>query len=275
MEKPYVISAELELRNPRVTPLIKTGSLDAVRESLNTDLRAMGKNATWVNAADIQQGVRGLVRESKLPVLSLDDRYLQMADARLGISRGISESLQDAGYAPRAGYVELEKQFNAASKLGSEVQLVDDVVFSGDMLLWVAEQLKQRDIRVGRVVCGIAIGEGVEKLEAAGIPIDSVVSFDEVEDEICERDFFIVPGSGRRIASTKQNALYFDTANGKPEQWASLPQNATQDFFLASLERSRQLIRPGTQIEQIGNFKGFAPQGDALSTIETRIQEEM
>ncbi len=275
MEKPYVISAELELRNSRVTPLIRTESVDLLRDSLTTDLQTMGKNTLWVDANNLQQGINRLIKQSKLPVLSLDDRYtVAVPDGRLGISRGVDESLNDIGYVPRAGYVELERQFNTAQKLGNEVQIVDDVLFSGEMMLWIDKQLKQRDMRIGRVVCGIAIGEGVERLESQGISVDSVSYFADVEDEICERDFFIVPGSGRRIASTQQNALYFDTANANPTKWASIPKLSAQRFFNSSLERSRQLIRPGTQMQQIGSFTGFNLTGDATTVIEARIQEE-
>lgn len=275
MEKPYVISAELELCNPRVTPLIRTETLDTVRQSLDSDLRAMGKNTVWVDANDIQAGISQLTKQSKLPILSLDDRYTPIADGRLGVSRGIDQDLNDSGYVPRVGYVALQKQLDAASRLGPEIQLVDDVVFSGEMMLWIAEQLNRRDMRIGRVVCGIAIGEGGSLLEASGIELDSVVSFSDVEDEICERDFFIVPGSGRRMATQQQNALYFDTTNGRPSAWASLPQANAQDFLLSSLERSKQLIRPSTQIEQLGKFAGFAASGDAINSIENRISEEI
>ena len=275
MEKPYVISAELGLYNPRVTPLIREETLEKVRESLDADLRAMGKNTIWMAAGDIQRGINSLVKQSKLPVLSLDDRYVSKPDGRLGISRGVDESLNGADYVPRARYPELEKQFDLAAELGNEVQLVDDVLFSGDMMLWVTEQLKRRNIRVGRVVCGIAIDEGLNKLDEAGMTVDAVSSFSDVEDEICERDFFIVPGSGRRIASQNENVLYFDDWYGKPTEWASIPEEKAQRFFVTSLERSRQLIRSGTQMLQIGKFKGFDSDGDALESIENRILGEL
>lgn len=275
MEKPYVISAELELRNPRVTPLIKTEQLDMVRSSLDADLRAMGKNTLWVEANTIRSGIDRATKQSKLPLLSLDDRYASSADGRLGISRGVDARLDDNGYVARTRYRALEKQFATASTLGTEVQLVDDVIFSGDMLLWVAEQLKQRGVRIGRVVCGIAIKEGAERLEQAGIPVDATVCFDEVEDELCERDFFVIPGSGRRRTDTGQSVLYFDTTNGKPEKWASLSKEAAPSFCVASLERSRQLIREGTDMRQIGSFVGIDTAGDAIATIENRMMEEL
>jgi len=275
MEKPYVISAELDLQSRAGDSLINTNKLEFVRESLDADLRAAGKNTIWIGSDEIVGGINKHLHASNLPIISLDDRYLKTADGRLGISRSIAANLEALGYAPRRQYPVLNEQFDAIAALGGEVQLVDDVIFSGDMMAWVANELVQRNVKVGRVVCGVAIGEGIQRLQNIGIECSPVVSFDDVEDEICERDFFVVRGSGRRIQELDANALYFDAKNGKPEQWASLPASMVNIFCRQSLERSLALIRPDVTMSQTGSFLGYKNNRTVQESIKLRLQEEL
>jgi len=274
MEKPYVISAELDISVAQNESTIYTQKLERARESLDSDLRGLGKNTQWVDSQLLQKGIVEELKASKLPVISLDERYVTASDGRLGISRGVTTSLEDCGYVPRREYPQINQQFDAIAARGGEVQLVDDVVFSGDMMMWVIDELKKRNIKVGRVVCGVAIGEGIDQLTQAGVDVAPVVTFDDVNDEICERDFFVVSGSGRRIQDANKNALYFDAKYGKPEQWASLPKETSDEFCLRSLERSLELVRPDVTFEQTGSFLGYQEDLSVRKAIQQRIREE-
>ena len=272
MEKPYVISAELDLID---LPFIKNNQIDAFRQSLDDDLRIAGKNTLWVPAATLRRGLNQRIAATNLPVVSLDDRYVTSADGKIGLSRGIDEQLNDAGYVPRVGYDDLSKQLDAVATLGREVALADDVVYSGEMIAWLADELQQRDVAVRAVIAGIAIREGIEKLETYAIDVDAVTSFDDVEDELCERDFAVVPGSGRRIANLGANALYFCTRFGKPSQWASIPTENSPQFAQASYLRSAELLEPNTPLRTIGSFYGIDDTDDtarSLTTIANQLE---
>ena len=273
MEKPYVISAELDLATADLEQIVKRDSIEGFRESLDADLRAMGKETLWVPSNPIRTGLQKAITRTNLPVLSLDDRYVSSADQYLGISRGIDPLLNDEGYVARCGYPTIENQLRRTYKLGGEVMLVDDVLFSGEMVAWLADALKPYGVKIGAVVVGIAIAEGIEKLEAEGIEVCALSVFDEVEDEICERDFAIVPGSGRRIDALAVNSLYFDTQNGRPEKWASITPDAANTFCVNSLCRSMGLLQPDVSMQTLGKFFGYGPEGNAIDQIARRMEK--
>lgn len=271
MKKPYVISAELDLANPDI---VNPAAIDDFRESLDTDLSSIGKDTLWIPSSTIQNGLQRILDKTNLPVVSLDDRYVADATRYVGISRCVDEQLNDSGYAPRVGYRSIAEQLEQVSALGQEIVIADDVVFSGEMIGWLADELKAQGVRISGVACGIAIREGAEKLALDGIDVDSVLTLDDVEDEICERDFAVVPGSGRRVSTLSANALYFDDLNGKPEQWASLPHENIEAFCISSIERSIRLLQPETPMQAVGNFVGYGQTDTAQERLLTRIGDE-
>lgn len=274
MKKPYVISAELDLASSTIDGIIQNNQLDRFRESLDADLRNCDKQTEWVSSGQLRTGIEKLTAAARLPVVSLDDRYLRTADTYLGISRGIDLGLNDAGYTARFGYPDIEKQLDSIIKVGTEVVLADDVLFSGDMALNIANALAMRKVKVRGFLCGIAIREGVDKLAAENIDVSCVREFDDVEDEICERDFALIHGSGRKLANVDAQALYFDSLYGKPEAWASIPQSKIGDFCVKSLQRNLKLLNPDVPIEAIGTFVGYEQAGTALQVLRNRIGAE-
>ncbi|NCU38162.1 hypothetical protein EOL96_03865 [Candidatus Saccharibacteria bacterium] len=273
MGNPYVISAELGLTSANLEEVIKTEKIEVFRESLDTDLRAMGKATLWVPSHVIQKGLEQAIAKTSLPVVSLDNRYVTSATQYLGISRGVDTLLNDNSYVSRQGYPYIKEQLRRIPALGNEVLLVDDVLFSGGMVAWLADSLKPYGVKIGGVVVGIAIQEGIDKLASIGIEVDASEVFTEVEDEICERDFAVVPGSGRRIEALAANALYFDTKNGKPDKWASLPKEDTQLFCINSLIRSMNLLQRGVSMQTIGRFLGYGSSGEGINQLAKRLEE--
>ena len=268
---PYVISAELEFVRPG---LARPEAVEGFRETLDTDLRGMGKDTLWVDAALLRNGLRDLCQRTSLPVVSLDDRYIEQGDAEefLGISRAIQPDFSDAGYDARLGYLPLSKQFDNIGRRfsGQSVVLADDVVFSGEMIGFVKDELERRGVGVTAVACGLIIGEGAEKLSALGVDVESVMSIDDVDDEICERDFTLSVGSGRKIAGAESNALYFDGRFGRPGSWASIPEAAIGDFCASSLLRNRRLLPADAPA---AGFAGY-PAGTNGELIEWRLALE-
>jgi hypothetical protein len=307
MGNPYVISAELDLADPKLDRILISERIDDFRSSLDAELRGMGKEVVWVPSNTIKSFLDSAIAKTSLPVLSLDDRYVTNADQYIGISRGVKDQTryeygppiyEDVGYVSREGYQDIKTQLNCVTWLGDEIVLADDVIFSGEMIVWLTDELAQKGIKVQRVLCGISTQEGIDKLSERGIAVDAGVVFDELEDEICERDFTIVPGSGRRIddptdpmltdwdgwdgkspfTSLPGNVLYFDSKFGMPEQWASIPKQYEDDFCVNSLERTMKLLRPALPMRSLGNFVGFNywRQGEYLSVVQylRRVLEE-
>ncbi len=282
--KPYVISAELDLRDVSANQIVKEGQIDSFRESLDRDLRNMGKETYWVSSGVMQRELGRLAATSPLPLISLDDRYLQ-SGYRIGLSRGSRYDenglLVDAGYVSRVGYAGLDTQIDqVASRIGKkEVALADDVVFSGEMVERLALELLRRGISLKEVICGIGIGEGVERLTNLGIEVRAGQVFDTVEDELCERDFTLTRGSGRRLIPTSPSypqgasLLYFDPRFGRPAQWASVPETNTQDFWRNSLVRNRDLLQSDVAMQTIGRVVGFSPDGTIGEAVSTALEE--
>lgn len=273
MEKPYIISGEFDLSNTPQQTIIRSEKLAGTRRSLTEELQGMGKNVTWIEAAAIADGINAKKLESTLPTISLEEIYTTAPDGRLGISRGTDSTFSDTEYQSRAGYDTTTEQLDQIASLGREVQLVDDVVFSGEMMTWVIEELGRRRTLVSRVIAGIAIKEGIERLNAIDVPVEAVFTFDDVEDEICERDLFLSRGSGRRLNEGQGSALYFDDIYGKPTTWASIPEEYQQSFCLNSLERSLQLLQPGVPMSAIGQFLGYSPDDTAQESVRKRLTE--
>ena len=273
MGNPYVISAELDLSTAYLGQIIEQDRVEGFRESLDADLRAMGKETLWVPASTIQSGIEKSMAKTNLPLVSLDQRYVSTADQFLGISRGIDPLLNDDGYVPRNGYPSIDQQLRKVPYLGNEVMLIDDVLFSGEMVAWLSDSLKPYGVKIGALVVGIAIQEGIDKLALEGIDVEAGEVFNEVEDEICERDFAVVPGSGRRIDALAANALYFDSDNGKPERWASISPESVKSFCLDSIKRSIDLLKPGISMQGLGAFLGYGTVGAADTQLARRLGE--
>ncbi len=233
----------------------------------------MNKDVILVPSNQLADGIRVRQLQASLPVVSLDSTYTTDADLQIGISRAITPTMNDALYSARAGFDSISNQLDRIAELGSEVQIMDDVVFSGEMMLWLSEQLAARSVKIGRVVCGIAIGEGITTLSNAGIDIDPVLTFDEVDDELCERDLFLSPGSGRRVPAVGANALYFDTKYGRPEQWASIPPDNAESFYRNCLERSLTILRPSIPLSAMGQFIGYRGDLTVEEAIKVRLSE--
>ena len=262
-KKLYVISEELDQSDPDI---VNMSTLDGWREKLDTSLKNIGKDTLWVPSSKIKEGMLERLNNTGLPTVSLDDRYVKGEnDFRyLGVSRGVGNE-----YMARVGYPPIKEQLGRIANLG-EVVIADDVVFSGDMMEWLAGELKKRGTTIAGVICGIAIGEGAEKLEAAGIGVDPVLIFGEVDDELCERDLAVVPGSGRRMSG--ENVLYFDPDKGDPAKWASIPALYVREFGAKAYRLSAELLKPGVRLgdEGIGSFTGLPAQGLAVPALLER-----
>jgi len=176
--------------------------------------------------------MKELIRQTGLPVVSMDQVYIRTNPA-IEVSRIVDDSLNDCGIAPRFGAPSLSEQLLRVKDRFKEVVLVDDVIFSGKVISKILLSLERLGVKVPVVVAGITIGEGARTLkEKTKAELLTVRYYQEVIDEVCERDFYPgVPLSGRFLLTqdVERGAPYL-LPFGNPRKWASIPREAEQEF---------------------------------------------
>lgn len=179
--------------------------------------------------------------------VALDRAYVGDDFARhFEVTRAVNANFDSMGTMPRPHTPSIPEQLDyIVANSGKEITLVDDVIFSGDAIVEVADLLADRGARVSVVLAAVAIGEGRRKIEATGIEVVSVADYEDVKDEICERDFMAgVPFSGRTVYhddGSHISAPYF-APFGLPEKWASIDEpDAARKLSLYCIDKSIEL----------------------------------
>lgn len=207
-------------------------------------------NADRVSATELRGGMRKLIRQAKLPAVSMDRVYVQTTPG-IQVARIVDDNLNDCGIGLRFGELSIQEQLlNIKSKFKEIVLLVDDVLFSGKVMVEIIESLEKMGVKVPLVVVGIAIGEGEKRVkDRTKSKVFSVRYYKEVIDEICERDFYPgVPLSGRLVSGTKfETGAPYLLPFGKPHEWASIPREKEKEFSVFCL---RQTIKLWKAIEK-------------------------
>ncbi len=251
--KPYVMSEDLgilmkgweEVTGNKVPPVSYFASLtDKLRHDIECSI---DEKVVVVSSSELTEGLTEEVSKDKNPIVSLDRAYVDNALSsivgNIDSTRGVNEKLEKLGeLIPRPGYLPLDLQYEELrSDKVSPITLVDDVIYDGDTALGISERLAKVNRPVERVIAGIAIGDGVKKLEKAGIEVVCVRFFSDVIDEVCERDFFAgATMSGRTVIhedGSTWSVPYFSPF-GKPEEWASIPLQSAERFSQYCLENS-------------------------------------
>ncbi len=242
----YVLSEDLHLLLDRwsMARFDKVFSLpyDEIRAKLTQILTFNNHKVVRVSADQMHEGMAALLEHEQRPVISVDPVYWP-TDRMLQITRCVHyETLENIdGFYARFGFPDpvdqvsdlvstLHKHFNG---LSAEVVLVDDVVFSGKVVVAVIQRLAEEGIRVVRVVCGIAVVEPTQSdpfamCQKLGAVLHAAFTFGaegtpKAVDEVCERDFFVFcPMSGRSLYSEESNQGYpYIEPFGLAHSWAS------------------------------------------------------
>jgi len=140
-----------------------------------------------------------------------------------------------------------------SKRIGCEdINLLDDVIFEGKTMAIIIETFKKQGINVQTVIAGIAIKEGIILLEENGVSVDALLTYDQVVDEICERDFVVgSPLSGRTLnIKGKIFGAPYLYPFGKPIEWASIPKNKAIEFSLFCLSQSLKMWGNAERISQ-------------------------
>ncbi|MBI5793950.1 hypothetical protein HZA87_02580 [Candidatus Uhrbacteria bacterium] len=244
----YVVSQDLRLLLDRWT-LARFGRTIAlpyeqIRTRLAEILAFADHDVVMITEEAMSGAIADRLRDDPRPIVSVDPVY-RPGDFMVHVTRCVRDDHTDVpGLHPRPGYADLEAQFGTlASALGVNgievpVTLVDDVVYSGDVVKFLITSLRPHGIRVERVVCGIAVVQNEEKdpfklcrgLDAELLAGFVFGTFDtpKAVDEICERDFFVfVPMCGRSAVSNEVNLGYpYIEPFGDAYNWASFEEHA-------------------------------------------------
>ena len=207
---------------------------------------------------ELASGLQNLVsKHQRGDTVALDRAYVgDTVKRQLEVTRAVNTSLESIGTRPRPHTPPITEQLDhLTANSHTELTLIDDVVFSGDAIIEVADWLRGRGAHVSTVLAAISISEGRQKIEKAGIEVISVVEYKEVKDEICERDFLAgVPLSGRTVYREDggyYSAPYF-APFGSPERWASIEDaKAARKLSRYCIESSVELWQRVEQLNRI------------------------
>lgn len=209
---------------------------------------ATGVDVEVVDHAELKYGLEILASRSSYPVISLDRAYLNGSPNVVGhidMTRAVDPKLNDIGLYHRPGTPSLHEQLEQLrASEPSPIVLVDDVIFTGEGIVELAQRLEHIGRPVVGAIAGIGIRKGIETIETAGIEVTCVRPYDFVTDEVCQRDFLAAtPYSGRTVVDkngdyhTLWSAPYFRPF-GDPERWASIPSDRVKGFSRFCLEHS-------------------------------------
>ena len=262
--KPYVVSADSRgllknwARENQLT-LPNDAYFEGMLKDLEVTLRQYFAEVDIVSEEFLRQGLNGFIKSSPVPVVSLDRAYINPKQSNLvgflDATRTVDSNLGNTGLGSRALEITLERQIGqlAARQSGKAIALADDVIFEGKTMLQLVQKLRSKGVAVDAILAGIAIKEGKELLEQNGVRVDSLVVYDQVIDEICERDFVVgSPYSGRSVVNGKgviEGAPYLYPF-GKPVEWASIPPEEAINFSLFALYQSLQLWMKTEQLSR-------------------------
>lgn len=248
--KPYVVSGDLVLilqkwADAKGFALPNSAFFAELRRAFNAYMSTLFPAYEFVPEDELKSGIIQLVNTSRVPTVTLDSVYFRPDyAATLDITRYVDENLNSKGLGRRPGSPPLSQQFRKLREAGvREARLVDDVIFTGDQTERVIGVLARSGIVVSSVCVGIAIQEGVERLEKIGVRVDAVRTYKEVIDEVCERDFYPgVPYCGRTQDFALNLGVPYILPFGKPSTWASIPEERQEEFSRFCMQQTAELF---------------------------------
>jgi len=215
-----------------------------LRSEMRQQLLSIFPQVEMLTEDEIRVPLMRLARGTRLPIVSLDQTYCP-SEHMLQLTRASKLDKTNAGMTHRSGSDTIEQQVRTMAKsVQGDVVLVDDVIFSGDM---IAERifplLLQHGINVRVVVAGVGVGAGVALVSEVA-EVKCVREYPRVIDEICERDFYPgVPLSGRTLLGHENTGMAYVLPYGDPISWASIPEKAVVPFSRFCLVQTYRLFR--------------------------------
>jgi hypothetical protein len=246
---PYVVSEDISLllsrwAGERGFNLPNKNFFEQLRNRFKGVFGQVFSNFELVSESELTVGMNEIVRNTGLYPISLDRVYFR-SNSALDITRMVDTDGQDRGLGRRIDSPTILEQFRKLQSTGiKEVVVVDDVVFSGDLIRRVGDGLIRMGIEAPIICVGIGITEGVNKLNSYGKDVRCVKQYPKVIDEICERDFYPgVPLCGRTLTGEKNLGVPYILPFGKPGRWASIPPEAEMPISRFCLEQTTELFQ--------------------------------
>lgn len=261
MKKPYIVSEDIYLlmrhwAEKKNFILPEEVFFQCLRGEFSAFFKGIFSNFEMIPEQEMVAGIEAFVEESGLIPISLDKAYYS-SKYSFEITRFVDMNNDDAGTKERYGtpHVNVQLQKLQEELRGEKVVVVDDVIFSGDIVETTIKKLSQVGIKVVAICAGIGIEKGVGRLNSAGFKVSCTRIYESVVDEVCERDFYPgVPLSGRSVIGTKNVGAPYILPFGNPGEWASIPQEwqrplskfcikQTIKLFEAIEKKSKRLVR--------------------------------
>lgn len=255
MHKPYIVSEDIHVllanwASQKNLSLPKECFFRHLRSEFTDFMRQIFKNFELVPALELIEGLNNLVHQSGLISVSLDKSY-HISIHNLEIARFVDIDNNDIGLRKRPCTDSIIIQFKKLQQelRNKEIVLVDDVIFSGNLLERVGDICTKMGIKVSAIHGGIGIEDGIKKLRSAGHSIQCVRTYEAVIDEICERDFYPgIPLSGRSVLIQRNiNGDNFGAPYilpfGNPGKWASIPIKWQKPLSKFCIEQTIKLFK--------------------------------
>lgn len=250
--KPYVVSADIRYllkkwASQKNFLLPDEVFFQRLRDKFSNYMGNIFEAFDLVKEEEISNGLADLVNRTGLHPLSLDGIYYD-CESKLEITRLVDEDLTNKGLSRRFGTPLLLKQIRKIQSLKEqnirEVVLVDDVIFSGNLITRVKNILAKIGIQTPVVCAGVGIGDGINRLQESFREIKCVRYYRDVIDEVCERDFYPgVPQSGRLVVGNFDMGAPYIHPFGRPSEWASIPEEWTTSVSYFCLRQSIDLFQ--------------------------------
>lgn len=227
--KPYIVSADIYLllkkwAKQKNLVLPEEEFFEKLRKEFSTYMLSIFPSFEFISEEEILRHMTEVTSKSNLHCVTLDPIYFPCYFS-IELTRNVDLEGRDLGLQPRFNSDSLFKQLNHLKSHGIiEVCLVDDVIFSGAFIARAIKLLSSIGINVTVVCAGIGIQEGISRIIDSKRKIYCAKIYNEVIDEVCERDFYLgIPYSGRSLAGNENIGLPYILPYGRPDEWASIP----------------------------------------------------
>lgn len=233
-----------------------------LREDFSLSTNKIFNNVTIISEEEMLKKMDSLVDRyfGDLPIVSLDKVYSYCDEKNVMFLDCTRMSGEDELVSRNDvnNRTSVENQINIISKnlKNNQIILLDDVVFSGNVLRKIIKEFEKNNIEVVGIVSGVCTLESYNyfsKNLRYGISSGFLLG-EGVIDQICERDFYFgIAQSGISIRENNEvyKAPYF-LPFGDPCQRASIPKEFEESFSRECIERS---IRLWGEIEKNSNRK--------------------
>ncbi len=298
-QKPYVLSQDVGYLLNSWAKRVNYSIPDTrpYQAEIASELASIFPKLDLISERDLQDTAKETLNLSKKNggvCLSMDRAYMPAVDKNnevlyLETSRQVDKDLNSVGLGTRKSsdlsiYDQLKKLSKQIGK--RPITIFDDVAFGGDTMLEILDKAKQAGLNVAEVSLGIATTEALARIGQADYSCSSRFTYDQILDEICERDFFVgAPMSGRTIMTPDgvKGAPYLQPF-GLPVEWASIPKEAELTFSFACLsicadfwERGKDLsgweIPTGALLKPPIGFNKNRPLNREINTIIYAAQD--